>query len=195
MEKRTIDSIPRCRYIVIRVGEPSANRSNVRTRSGGGMSGLGYCRCVSRRGFRVHPSKRLSVKTLRVRFVCLVRLLSWWSRAYRKALQALRRGIGRDNRSASVLRRSKRDSRFGSSSGKPLVKEMNYMGSNSFHAEAIKECLEFIKRNSVSAEESQLNDPDEDRVQFPPKCVIPQTERLPFHGEMSSNTILLSKIV
>lgn len=35
-------------------------------------------------------------------------------------------------------------------------KLMSYGRSNSFYAEAIAECLEFIKRNSVSSEESAL---------------------------------------
>ncbi|KAK4790837.1 hypothetical protein SAY86_031250 [Trapa natans] len=149
------------------------------------MSDLGYSRCSSRRGFRLHPSKRL----FRQRFVCLIRLLRRWSRPYRKVLQALRRGICRESRpAASVLRRSKRD--IGLSSRKPLVKEIDYyVRSNSFYAEAIKDCLEFIKRNSASAEEGrlQLSDPEDDGIQ-------PVTGHRPLHDEISSNTVLLSKI-
>ncbi|KAK4773959.1 hypothetical protein SAY87_028978 [Trapa incisa] len=152
------------------------------------MSDLGYSRCSSRRGFRLHPGKRLSVKTLRQRFVCLIRLLGRLSRPYRKALQALRRGICQESRpNSSVPRRGKRDVGFSGSNRKPLVKEMNYyVRSNSFYAEAIKDCLEFIKRNSVSADEktTQLTD-----------RVRPGTGHQPLNDEVSSNTVLLSKIV
>ncbi|OWM68350.1 hypothetical protein CDL15_Pgr004832 [Punica granatum] len=158
------------------------------------MSDLGYSRCGSRRGFRVYPIKRFSVKTLRTRFVYLVGLLSRWRRAYGRAFRALRRGICRENNAASVLRRSRRDSRFSSSSRKPLVREMNYMQSNSFYSEAIKDCLEFIKRNSVSAEQRQQL-LEEGRDRLPLEYDGPGNWDKSFHDDMPSNTILLSKIV
>lgn len=79
----------------------------------------------------------------------------------------------------------------------PLVKEKNYERSNSFYSEAIRDCLEFIKRNSVSADEqSQLLDLEEDRVRFPTKCSPHRIDReSSFHNEISSNTALLSKVV
>lgn len=140
-------------------GSLSASGTNKRTASSMGDD-LGYNRCWSRRGFRLHPGKSLSVKIPQLRLSCLVRLLSRWRRA-------LRLGICLESRSPSALRSSKWDSKFNSSSRVPLVGEKSYMRSNSFYSEAIEECLEFIKRNSVSAQQSQLLDLKEDRVCFP----------------------------
>ncbi|KAK4780372.1 hypothetical protein SAY87_016478 [Trapa incisa] len=124
---------------------------------------LGYSRSWSKRDFQLHQGKRLLVKTTfrrLIRFSCLVRLLSRWRRAL------LRWGICFENGSSWAPRRCKRDSRFmiNGSSRMPVVVERSYIMSNSFHSEAIEECLEFIRRNSVSLQdlESQPLDLEED---------------------------------
>ncbi|KAK4764029.1 hypothetical protein SAY87_013467 [Trapa incisa] len=119
---------------------------------------LGYAQCWNKRGFQLHQGKRLSVKTFRrlVRLSCLVQLLSRWRRA-------LRWGICLENDSSSAPRRCKWESRFmikGSSRNPAVAVERSYMISNSFYSEAIEECLEFIRRNSVSAQDQ---DQDQER--------------------------------
>ncbi|KAB1206431.1 hypothetical protein CJ030_MR7G000113 [Morella rubra] len=108
--------------------------------------------CHGRRGFKLNP-KRFSVQRLRTRFLCFFKLLHRLRSSYGRALKSLKKCLPRRN---SI----KRNNSSGSST-KSLVVELPNTGksdsrlrsfgrSNSFYAEAIADCLEFIKRSSVS---------------------------------------------
>ncbi|KAF3440908.1 hypothetical protein FNV43_RR19194 [Rhamnella rubrinervis] len=120
----------------------------------------------SSRGFRLNP-KRFSVSKLRARFICLFRLLRC---SYGKALQSLRRSMSRSssgNGNGNMTRNN--------SSRRSLMTEIVFQEkgrrvfhqdqcrfrsslgrSNSFYAEAIADCLEFIKRSSISVDQNQV---------------------------------------
>ncbi|KAI4327877.1 hypothetical protein L6164_020288 [Bauhinia variegata] len=111
------------------------------------------------RGFRLNP-RRLYVLRLRKRFTFLFRLFDRWKLSYVQALRLLKK----------VFRRKGGCKRNNSNSSRSsLVREENIKGapescrfrsygrSNSFYAEAIADCLEFIKRTSISMD--QIQDP------------------------------------
>ncbi|KAF8011228.1 hypothetical protein BT93_J1745 [Corymbia citriodora subsp. variegata] len=150
-------------------------RSCSRSRGGGGGGGTGGTSC-SIRGFRINP-RRLSVKRLRARFASLFRILSQCRFSYGQALKFLKSGCffcrSRSRSHGSGIKRSS-----SSGSRRNLVvtaarvraepgradygaKLRCYSRSNSFYSEAIADCLEFIKRTSVSLDQSR------DRIEFP----------------------------
>ncbi|EEF33835.1 conserved hypothetical protein [Ricinus communis] len=103
------------------------------------------------RGFRLN-CKRFSVQRLRARFVYLFKLLSRWKSSYGHAVQSLKRSM---SRSSGIKRNT--------SSRRSLVVEVSsdcrmrtFGRSNSFYSEAIADCLEFIKRSSISVEQKQV---------------------------------------
>lgn len=124
---------------------------------------MGYSKVRKRchGGFRLKYPRRFSVQRLRERFVHLFRLLSRWKSSYGHVVQSLRKGKGRNG---SIIRRD------GRSSKRSLVMEVtsspnlgtvdcrlrSFRRSNSFYSEAIADCLEFIKRSSISVEQKQI---------------------------------------
>ncbi|CAA0831222.1 Unknown protein [Striga hermonthica] len=113
---------------------------------GGGTKGGG--------GVRLHP-RRFSVSRLRKNFIFLFGVLRRWRNSYKKALRQLRGELARTSR-ASPRKNVNSRVGFGYSSGSNYysgraVRTMAH--SNSFCSEAIADCLEFIKRNSVSADD------------------------------------------
>ncbi|KAL7231166.1 hypothetical protein ACSBR2_009437 [Camellia fascicularis] len=100
--------------------------------------------CRGRRCFRLNPRK-LSVYRLRAKFLYLFRLFSRWRSSCGHALESIKKGIARSSSSCS------------SSSRRNLVIP-NIERSNSFYSEAIADCLEFIKRGSISDEYKSVNE-------------------------------------
>lgn len=126
------------------------------------------CQGSGNKGFRLNP-RRFSVQGLRARFFYLFRLLSRWRTSYGRALRLIKKlGINIGN---SSIKRDNSSGRVSSSSSRTLVtpKELQLplpnstttrlrpsLGrSNSFYSEAIADCLEFIKRSSLSVDQRQ----------------------------------------
>lgn len=115
------------------------------------MAHIGYYR--SRRGwrrikgFRVN-SCRLSIHRLHVRFLDFIKLLRKWKSSYGKALKTLKKGIRSSRKRPSADDGSRRGL-----VGRPDHKLKSYRHSNSFYAEAIADCLEFIKRSAVAIDD------------------------------------------
>ncbi|KAK4368246.1 hypothetical protein RND71_012038 [Anisodus tanguticus] len=119
-------------------------------------------RCYGTRGFKLN-SRRFSVQRLRAKFLYLCRLFSRsWRSSYGNALRLLKKNFN-----------DKKDSEqsYGGSKMNLVTKEADYAMygtnrcdyklksygcSNSFYAEAIADCLDFIKRNSLSMEEKTV---------------------------------------
>ncbi|KAL1536787.1 hypothetical protein AAHA92_29378 [Salvia divinorum] len=95
-------------------------------------------RCCGIKGLRLN-SRRFSVQRLRTNFFCILRVFSKWRNSCNKCLRLLRRNLVRK---AGVTGNAP-PVRFSYS----VVRTTNH--SNSFCSEAIADCLEFIKRNSV----------------------------------------------
>lgn len=122
--------------------------------------------CKGGKGFRIHVSKtkRFSVQGLRARFVYLFRVLSRWRLSYGQALKSLILS----KKEKGIFVNIKRNNSGSKRSLVPDVNNMSCQGrheyhqsaagcrsmrsfgrSNSFYAEAIADCLEFIKRSST----------------------------------------------
>ncbi|XP_058071346.1 uncharacterized protein LOC131220421 [Magnolia sinica] len=114
------------------------------------MGHIGYYR--SRRGwrrikgFRVN-SGRLSVHRLRIRFLDFISFLRRWKRVCDRALNSLKKGIRNRNDNSVSSKRSLVAERRRPNG--PDYKLRAYGRSNSFYAEAIADCLEFIKRSAL----------------------------------------------
>jgi hypothetical protein len=117
------------------------------------------------RGFRLNP-KRFSVQRLRERFIYLFKLLNRWRSSYGQALKSLKKGLGRTkygiikrNNSSSSRRRRSLVTKLvpNTNMGRPdhhHCRLRSFGRSNSFYAEAIADCLEFIKRSSLSVDQN-----------------------------------------
>ncbi|CAJ1942163.1 unnamed protein product [Sphenostylis stenocarpa] len=115
---------------------------------------------VSRcRGFRLNPRK-LYVLRLRKRFNFFLKLFDSWKLSYGEAIQLLKKlvcrkgGFKRNNSNNSntcLVRQEK-------IKGQDDCRMRSCGKSNSFYAEAIADCLEFIKRTSISSMD-QSQDP------------------------------------
>lgn len=111
------------------------------------------------RVFRLN-SRKFSVQGLRTRFFCLFRLLSRLKASYGRAVRLLKKGMRGKNGMMMMMRRNNSS---GSRRNLVVIKEVpatrlrSFTRSNSFYAEAIADCLEFIKRSSFSVE--QIQDP------------------------------------
>ncbi|WVZ22837.1 hypothetical protein V8G54_001381 [Vigna mungo] len=124
------------------------------------MGHMSYNRVSSgRKGFRLNPRK-LYVLRLRKRFNFFLRLFDSCKLSYGEVIQLLkklvcRKGCFKRNNSSTCLVREEKlnDCRMGSCGR-----------SNSFYAEAIADCLEFIKRTSISSMD-QSQDPMNNHVQ------------------------------
>ncbi|RDX71981.1 hypothetical protein CR513_48596, partial [Mucuna pruriens] len=129
------------------MGHMSYNRVS----SGRGSSCHGKCR-----GFRLNI-RRLYFLRLRKRFTFLLTLFDRWKLSYAQALQLLKKVFRRktgfkrnySNSSTTGLVRDERIKGQG---------DYSYGRNNSFYAEAIADCLEFIKRTSISSMD-QIEDP------------------------------------
>ncbi|KAI8020231.1 hypothetical protein LOK49_LG04G01399 [Camellia lanceoleosa] len=106
---------------------------------------------TGKRCFRLNP-KRFSVQRLRAKFLYVFRIFSKWRCLYGHDLESIKKG---------VIKRSS-NSRKESSSKRNLVtpnvsradyRLRSFGRSNSFYSEAIADCLEFIKRTSISVDE------------------------------------------
>ncbi|PIN15259.1 hypothetical protein CDL12_12098 [Handroanthus impetiginosus] len=112
-------------------------------------------KCCGIKGLRLNP-RRFSVQRLRTKFLYIFRLFrKSWRNSYRHALRLLRRNLVRRNSGGRSKERILVDRiRVGpyvySSAG---IRTMTH--SNSFCSEAIADCLEFIKRNSVSIDDDR----------------------------------------
>ena len=127
-------------------------------------SGKGSSSCHGKcRGFRLNL-RRLYLLRLRKRFTFFLRLFDRWELSYAQALQLLKKVFHRRGG-------FKRNNSNSNSSKNGLVKEERIKGqqvvcsrvasygrNNSFYAEAIADCLEFIKRTSISSMD-QIQDP------------------------------------
>lgn len=147
----------------------SYNRVNMPrscSRSHGGGGGGTSC---SIRGFRINP-RRLSVKRLRARFASLFRVLSRCRFPCGRALKLLKSGCffcrsrSRSRGGGGIKRSSSNGSQrnlvVAHVKAKPGradygAKLRCYSRSNSFYSEAIADCLEFIKRTSVSLDQGR----------------------------------------
>ncbi|BAT75276.1 hypothetical protein LR48_Vigan01g166900 [Vigna angularis] len=113
-------------------------------------SGRKVSRC---RGFRFNPRK-LYVLRLRKRFNFFLRLFDSCKLSYGEVIQLLKKVVcrkgcfKRNNSSTCLVRQEKLNDCGMGSCGR----------SNSFYAEAIADCLEFIKRTSISSMD-QSQDP------------------------------------
>ncbi|KAB5534866.1 hypothetical protein DKX38_017952 [Salix brachista] len=106
----------------------------------------------STRGFRLKYPRRFSVQRLRARFFYLFRVFRRWRSSYGRAVQYLKRGMGRNSsiidRCGSSERGFMMDSTRCHYMGKldDQCRFRSFGRSNSFYSEAIADCLEFIKR-------------------------------------------------
>ncbi|KAK7252610.1 hypothetical protein RIF29_36685 [Crotalaria pallida] len=119
-----------------------------RVSSGRGSS----CNNVKCRGFRLNL-RRLYILRLRKRFTFFLRLFDKWKVSYGEALQVLkkvfrRKGGFKRNNSNSSRNGLIRDERIKGHADRRVI---SYGRNNSFYAEAIADCLEFIKRTSISS--------------------------------------------
>ncbi|KAF3628098.1 putative serine/threonine-protein phosphatase 7-like [Capsicum annuum] len=118
--------------------------------------------CGTTRGFKLN-SRRFSVQRLRAKFMYLYRL---FCRSWRSSYKYTRRLLKFSDKKVSS-----HDQSYGGNCKKNLVSEYadygmygnnyeyrlkSYGRSNSFYAEAIADCLDFIKRNSLSMEEKPV---------------------------------------
>ncbi|XP_062217810.1 uncharacterized protein LOC133918061 [Phragmites australis] len=141
--------------------------SEARQRNLARMSSLhwqeSYVRIASRRwrrgtrGFRLCPRNRFSVRRLRAEMLTFLGLVGRYVGLLVRRLSTSRgSGAGSSSsrcaRSGSrrVLVAGKKDAAAGN---KAPPRTASFMRSNSFYAQAIADCLEFIKRNSVPVED------------------------------------------
>ncbi|CAA2982728.1 Hypothetical predicted protein [Olea europaea subsp. europaea] len=119
-----------------------------------GYDRVGIKRCNGVKGFRIN-SRRFSVGRIRRRFLYLFRILRRWKCSYSNALRSLKRNI--------ITRRRRRNGKdnihmelpysYGYSCDHHQYRFRTLAHSNSFCSEAIADCLDFIKRNSISMDE------------------------------------------
>ncbi|KAL6993323.1 hypothetical protein U1Q18_011440 [Sarracenia purpurea var. burkii] len=132
-----------------------------------GYTEVGRKPSQGRRFFRLNPRK-FSVQRLRSKFFCLFRLFGRWRSSYGLALESLKKGMmmGGRRSSCSSRNRNGKESRGGRRNlvTTPIISTgtrahefrlRSFGRSNSFYSEAISDCLEFIKRSSVSVDESK----------------------------------------
>lgn len=117
--------------------------------------------CGFTRGFRLN-SRRFSVQRLRAKFLYLCRLFTRsWRSSYRHALRLLKKNSSDESYGGSCKRNLVSEhadySMYGNSKNNYCDYRLKSYGrSNSFYAEAIADCLDFIKRNSLSMEEKPV---------------------------------------
>ncbi|XAR73653.1 hypothetical protein NMG60_11007694 [Bertholletia excelsa] len=95
--------------------------------------------------FRLNP-RRVWVRSLRARFFYLLGIFRRWRTAsYSRALEAVKEGLAGSGSSSSASRKE------GFGGAQCRLRSCGY--SSPFYSEAIADCLEFIKRSSVSVED------------------------------------------
>ncbi|CAI9758084.1 unnamed protein product [Fraxinus pennsylvanica] len=116
--------------------------------------GVGIKRCYGVKGFRIN-SRRFSVGRIRRKFLYLFRLLGRWRCSYSNALRSLKRNIitRRRRRRRNNISMELPYSSHGYSTDHHQYRFRTLAHSNSFCSEAIADCLDFIKRNSISMDE------------------------------------------
>lgn len=115
----------------------------------------------SSRGFRLNPRK-VYVFRLRKRFNCFLRLFDNLKLSYFDALQLLKKVVwrrGSFRRNNSSKRSLVREEQIIKGQADCRMRSSYYGRSNSFYAEAIADCLEFIKRTSSIPSKDQIQDP------------------------------------
>lgn len=101
------------------------------------------------RGFKLN-SRKFSVQRLRVKFLGVLSVLNRsWRSSYGKIIRLLKKKNDDTNK-------VKKQVDYGMYGGRNDYKLKCYSRTNSFYAEAIKDCLDFIKRNSLSLEEKSV---------------------------------------
>ncbi|KAE9614560.1 hypothetical protein Lal_00012227 [Lupinus albus] len=108
------------------------------------MGHMSYKRVSSGIGFRLNHRK-LYVLRLQKRFTFFIRLFDKWKVSFGEALQLLKKVFFRIHGFKRSLV-SKEEFK-----GQVDFRLRSYDRSNSFYAEAIADCLEFIKRTSLSS--------------------------------------------
>ncbi|KAG2653443.1 uncharacterized protein LOC120657007 [Panicum virgatum] len=105
------------------------------------------------RGFRLCPRNRFSVRRLRAELLTFLGIVGRYVRRLVRRLSTSGAGAGGCGRSGSrrVLVGGGKDAAAGAASKGPR-RAAPFARSNSFYSEAIADCLEFIKRNSVPVE-------------------------------------------
>lgn len=134
---------------------PASEESYARLGTGIGI-GLGFGRRWRRaRGFRLGARNRFSVRRLRAKLLTFLGLVGRHARHLARRLS--RRGGSSCPRNGSAralvggeAAASKHKQQQQQAPRRPAA---SFMRTNSFYAQAIAECLEFIKRNSVPVED------------------------------------------
>ncbi|OIT20307.1 hypothetical protein A4A49_38363 [Nicotiana attenuata] len=130
------------------------------------MGYMGYNRVIGRRcygirGFKLN-SRRFSVQKLNVKFLYLFKIfIKSWKSSFGNVLNLLKKNFNGtkqkdesyDSNRNLVSRKQTDLSMYGNRSDYKLK---SYARSNSFYAEAIADCLDFIKRNSLSIQEKSV---------------------------------------
>ncbi|KAK4710070.1 hypothetical protein R3W88_004583 [Solanum pinnatisectum] len=103
------------------------------------------------RGFKLN-SRKFSVQRLRVKLLGVFSVLSRsWRSSYGTIIRLLKK-----KKNVYCTNKVKKQVDYGMHGGRNDYKLKCYSRTNSFYAEAIKDCLDFIKRNSVSLEEKPV---------------------------------------
>jgi hypothetical protein len=121
-----------------------------------------YVRMASRRwrrrgarGFRLCPRNRFSVRRLRAELLTFLGLVGRYVRLLVRRLSDSKgsgNGCGRSG-SRRVLVGSGKDAAANGKDARRPPASSSFMRTNSFYSQAIADCLEFIKRNSVPVED------------------------------------------
>lgn len=129
------------------------NHRGYYNRVGGGGTGnnnnnIMMRRCNGFRGFRLNP-RRFSVQKLRSKLLFLLKIFN----RFRSSLRSMKRNMRRSNssRRSLVMAAAQNIDQI----QKPDYRLRYYGRSNSFYSEAIADCLDFIKRNSLSVDDDQ----------------------------------------
>ncbi|KAM3394341.1 hypothetical protein P3S68_003343 [Capsicum galapagoense] len=124
------------------------------------MGHMGYKRVIGRKkcnGIKLN-SRKFSVQRLQVKFLYLFKILKKSLKlSCGNLLNLLKKSfIGRKKRNIekNLVRKKVDYGMYGSNKNDYKLK--SYTRSNSFYAEAIADCLDFIKRNSLSIEEKPV---------------------------------------
>ncbi|KAJ6776648.1 hypothetical protein OIU74_000772 [Salix koriyanagi] len=79
-----------------------------------------------------------------------------WRSSYGQAVQSLKKGMGRNSSRKRVLVMDAASCHY-IGKGDEHCSFRSFGRSNSFYSEAIADCLEFIKRSSISVEQKQVS--------------------------------------
>ncbi|OIV92726.1 hypothetical protein TanjilG_00860 [Lupinus angustifolius] len=133
--------------VVAQNDQNMSDMSYNKVNSGRGSSCHGKCR-----GFRLNLRK-FYVLRLSKRFTFFLRVFDKWKVSYGEAVQVLKKVF---RRKGGFKRNNSNSSRSGLMREERIKDHVDcrvnsYMMNNSFYAEAIADCLEFIKRTSISS--------------------------------------------